>query len=137
MKKTLLFASMGMLAVVTGTLSMANAREYRTEAGKGVLSGHEKVHMQLASDSQNHDEHADRDEASGSRDPNKGPRPNNEADHGMLAIANTAGPGQPGHGWLFFSHPAADRAVVISPRGEYYFSQGEGLRLVATAQPRS
>lgn len=137
MNKTLLFALMGMLAAATSTLSMANAREYRTDPGVGGLSGYDKVHMQLAWDSRKHDEHADGDEASGNRDPNKDTRLGTGVDHGMQAVPTTAGPGQPGHGWSFFSHPAADRAVVISPQGEYYFSQGEGLRLVATAQPRS
>ncbi|MNR63645.1 hypothetical protein D3C85_1860240 [compost metagenome] len=55
----------------------------------------------------------------------------------MQAVPTTAGPGQPGDGWLYFSHPAGDRAVVIGPKGEYYFSDGKGLRLVAVTQPRS
>ena len=53
-------------------------------------------------------------------------------DHGMRAVPNAAGPGQPGDGWRYFSDPAAHRAVAISPQGEYYFSRGKGLDLVAT-----
>ena len=47
------------------------------------------------------------------------------------------GPGEPGYGWRYFSDPAAGRAVVISPQGEYFVSRGKGLTLVAVTQPRS
>lgn len=57
-------------------------------------------------------------------------------DTGMQAVPTDAGPGQPGYGWLYFSNPAARRAVVISPEGEYFFNQGHGLRLVTTTTPR-
>lgn len=137
MNKTLLFASMGMLAVATSTLSLADVREYRADPGMGVLSGYDKVHMQLAWDSRKRDEHAGRDEGSDNRKPTKGTRPDDGVDHGMQAVPTTAGPGQPGDGWLYFSHPAGNRAVVIGPKGEYYFSDGKGLRLVAVTQPRS
>jgi hypothetical protein len=53
------------------------------------------------------------------------------AGQGMLAVANDAGPQQSGHGWQYFSDPAARRAVVISPQGDYYYSRGKGLRRVA------
>lgn len=56
-------------------------------------------------------------------------------EHGMRVVSNAAAAGEPGHGWRYFSNPAAHRAVVISPNGEYFFSSGEGLRLVATTQP--
>ena len=55
-------------------------------------------------------------------------------DHGMQVVANDAGPGQPGHGWQYFSDANAQRAVVISPQGDYYLSQGRGLHWVAAAQ---
>ncbi|TXH63724.1 MAG: hypothetical protein E6Q81_05355 [Thermomonas sp.] len=54
-------------------------------------------------------------------------------DHAMQEIANTAQPGQSAHGWRYFSDPAAVRAVVISPLGDYYLSRGKGLRWVAGA----
>lgn len=49
----------------------------------------------------------------------------------MQTIANDAQTGQRGHGWQYFSDHKAQRAVVISPQGDYYFSQGKGLRWVA------
>lgn len=49
---------------------------------------------------------------------------------GMQAIAVSARPGEPGHGWQYFSDARKARAVVISPSGDYYLSQGEGLQLV-------
>ncbi len=58
-------------------------------------------------------------------------------DHGMQVVPTTAGPGQAGHGWQYFSDPAAHRAVVISPQGAYFLSRGKGMRLVALTQPRS
>lgn len=55
-------------------------------------------------------------------------------DHGMQVVANRAGAGELGYGWRYFSDPAAHRAVVISPQGEYYLSRGEGLQRVAATQ---
>ena len=40
----------------------------------------------------------------------------------------------PSQGWQYFSDPATLHAVVISPKGDYYFSRGKGLRWVAAAQ---
>ncbi len=58
-------------------------------------------------------------------------------DHGMQAVPTTAGAGQAGDGWRYFSDPRAHRAVVISPQGEYFLSRGKGLRLVAVTPPQS
>ena len=49
----------------------------------------------------------------------------------MHVVPNAAAPGEPGHGWQYFSDSEHSRAVVISPAGEYYFSRGKGLRRVA------
>lgn len=56
-------------------------------------------------------------------------------DHAMQVVPTSTRAGEPGHGWRYFTDPAARRAVVISPQGEYYFSRGKGLRLVAVTQP--
>ncbi|MEW6705564.1 MAG: hypothetical protein AB1430_12005 [Pseudomonadota bacterium] len=48
-----------------------------------------------------------------------------------VSIPIAAGVGEPGHGWQYFGEAEGSRAVVISPEGSYYFSQGTGLRLVA------
>lgn len=53
-------------------------------------------------------------------------------DYGMQVMTNLATPGATGHGWRHFSDSATRRAVVISPLGQYYFSQGQGLRWVAS-----
>ncbi|MDE2612480.1 MAG: hypothetical protein KGL78_03490 [Burkholderiales bacterium] len=53
---------------------------------------------------------------------------------GMQAVPNNATPQDRAHGWRYFSDPKAGRAVVISPQGDYYLSQGQGLRWVAGAQ---
>lgn len=58
-------------------------------------------------------------------------------DHGMQPVATAAGAGQAGDGWRYFSDPAAHRAVVISPQGDYFLSRGKGMRLVAVTQARS
>lgn len=52
-------------------------------------------------------------------------------DHGMQPVSNPAPADQRAHGWRYFSDPATDRAVVISPQGDYYLSLGQGLRWVA------
>lgn len=59
------------------------------------------------------------------------------ADGGMAAVANNAGPGQPGDGWQYFSDVVAGRAVVISPQGDYHLSQGKGLKLIVAQTARS
>lgn len=122
MNKTVLFAAIGMLAAATSTLSLATAREYRADLGDGILSGHGKQDIQLAWDSRK-------------REQPKRTRPYDGFDHGMQVVPTTAGPGQPGDRWRYFSDPAADRAVVISPLGVYFFSQGKGPRLVAVTEP--
>ena len=61
----------------------------------------------------------------------------NNHDEGMRAVTNNSGPGEPAQGWRYFSDPAACRALVISPQGDYYFSRGDGLRWVAKAQPET
>lgn len=58
-------------------------------------------------------------------------------DDGMQVVPTTAGPGEAGHGWQYFSDPAAHRAVVISPQGDYFLSRGKGMRRVAVTQPHS
>lgn len=48
----------------------------------------------------------------------------------MQAVAVGAMPGEPGHGWRYFTEVREGRAVVISPNGNYYYSDGAGLQLV-------
>jgi hypothetical protein len=52
-------------------------------------------------------------------------------DHGMQEVRHGALPETPGNGWRYFTDPAARRAVVISPQGDYYYSRGKGLQWVA------
>lgn len=58
-----------------------------------------------------------------------------QAAAGLQAIAVSPRPGEPGHGWQYFSDARKARAVVISPNGDYYYSRGEGLHLVFKAMP--
>lgn len=55
-------------------------------------------------------------------------------DHGMQPVIHDAAATVPGHGWRYFTDPAARRAVVISPQGDYYYSRGKGLRWIAAEQ---
>ena len=55
-------------------------------------------------------------------------------DHGMQAVAHSAVADAPGYGWRYFTDPAARRAVVISPQGDYYYSRGKGLSWIAAEQ---
>ena len=52
---------------------------------------------------------------------------------GMQRVLVSPAAGEPGHGWQYFSDARQARAVVISPRGDYYYSRGNGLRLVYKA----
>jgi hypothetical protein len=49
---------------------------------------------------------------------------------GMQVVAVAPAPGEPGHGWQYFSDSRKARAVVISPNGDYYYSRGHGMKLV-------
>lgn len=51
-------------------------------------------------------------------------------ERGMQAVPHDASPDEAAYGWQYFSDPGARRAVVISPRGDYYYSRGKGLRRV-------
>jgi len=73
-----------------------------------------------------------RDHAHGVRDGS-----GEKASRGMRVVPTSAGPGESGYGWRYFTDPWAHRAVVISPQGEYYYSRGKGLMLVAIAQAAS
>lgn len=55
-------------------------------------------------------------------------------DYTMQVVSHDAEPAAPGYGWRYFSDPAARRAVVISPQGDYYYSRGKGLHWVAAEQ---
>lgn len=61
-------------------------------------------------------------------------RPAAAFDQNMQAVPHSVDPAAVGHDWQYFSDPAARRAVVISPQGDYYYSRGKGLRWVAGAQ---
>jgi hypothetical protein len=50
-------------------------------------------------------------------------------DSKMQVVANGATRGEPGHGWQYFAEAGGARAVVISPRGDYFYSDGHGLML--------
>lgn len=51
----------------------------------------------------------------------------------LQAVGVAAKPGEPAHGWHYFSDARGSRAVVISPGGDYYYSHGKGLELVFKA----
>ena len=51
----------------------------------------------------------------------------------MQTVPTRVSAQEPGHGWQYFSDPATQHAVVISPQGDYYFSRGKGLQWVAAA----
>ena len=55
-------------------------------------------------------------------------------DQGMQVVPHGAAAGALGHGWRYFSDPAARHAVVISPQEDYYYSRGKGLHWVAAKQ---
>lgn len=54
-------------------------------------------------------------------------------DSGMQAVSIDTTSGQPGDGWRYFADARKGRAVVISPGGDYFYSQGKGLSLVFKA----
>ena len=67
-------------------------------------------------------------------DHRKESRGNRHTESGMQTVAVRAKVGEPGHGWQYFTDARAGRAVVISPGGDYYYSHGEGPKLVFKAR---
>jgi hypothetical protein len=63
----------------------------------------------------------------------KKPRGNHRVDSGMQVVSTRTKSGQPGYGWRYFADAREGRAVVISPGGDYFYSQGNGLALVYKA----
>ena len=128
MNSTPILASLALLTAVASTSSLASGHEQpgRDSAATSVLrNSHERA-----------DRHDDGDRAS-DRERSARTRHGDGFDSGMQAASTAAGPGEPGYAWRYFSDPAAGRAVVISPQGEYFVSRGKGLTLVAVTQPRS
>lgn len=110
MKSSLLLASIGTLAAVSGVSSLAHADESHRDSGAPLRADHR---------------------------PSEGTRESASGRSGMQPVPTTAGPGEPGHGWRYFSNPLAGSAVVISPQGEYFLSRGRGLRLIAVTRSGS
>lgn len=128
MKLLLLLTSIATLAAISGVSSPAHARESHRDGGARLRAVDRPSEGAQDSASDKSDVRAawrdDRhDRAHGARGLHDG-----GADSGMQVVPTTAGPGEPGHGWQYFSDPVAGSAVVISPQGEYFFSRGKGLR---------
>ena len=60
-------------------------------------------------------------------------------EHRNTAVGMQVSPLRPrratGSRWQYFSDPRRARAVVISPKGDDYYSRGHGLRLVYKSEP--
>lgn len=132
MKSTLVLATIGLLAAAASAtpLSGPHAGPVPGDRAHGAATS-----MPCASDELAH-RHGDRDHrrghAHGVHDRN-----GEKSNHDMQVVPTSAGPGESAYGWRYFTDPSAHRAVVISPQGEYYYSRGKGLRLVAVTQPAS
>lgn len=97
------------------TIVLASIALLAGSAGTAALaSGHERGH--------DRDHERVRAEAGSAR-----------AERGMHAVSNQAQAGDPSYGWRYFADPAARRAVVISPQGDYYYSRGKGLYWITRA----
>ena len=66
-------------------------------------------------------------------DPRKEAGDSHRIDSGMQAVSIDTTIGQPGYGWRYFVDARKGRAVVISPKGAYFYSHGNGLTLVFKA----
>jgi len=149
MKPTLVLASITLLAAGAGHAAPTGDRASRTDCGATAqatphashagpvhdgVRGHPREAMHgpgALRDEQRAAQHEGREHRRGRRG-DAGPACQADSyEHGMHAVSHSAAAGEPGHGWRYFSNPAARRAVVISPNGEYYFSGGDGLRPVA------
>lgn len=137
MKSHLLLASIAALAALGGASSLAHADETRRDSGARLQAADRPSEGVQGSASDRSDGRAARRDDRHDRAYTARMRHDGGVDRGMQVVPTTAGPGEPGDGWRYFSNSAAGRAVVISPQGEYFLSRGRGLRLVAVTQPSS
>jgi hypothetical protein len=71
--------------------------------------------------------------ASHADDPRKKAGGSHRIDSDMQAVSTDTTIGQPGYGWRYFVDARKGRAVVISPKGDYFYNHGTGLTLVFKA----
>jgi hypothetical protein len=112
MKSSALFASVVLL--VASTAVMASERDHDKDHDRERSSRPSSTQMYTAPVSRT--------------TPALQPSPALHTGTAMRPVFNQAGPGDQAHGWRYYSDPAALRAVVISPQGDYYLNSGEGLR---------
>lgn len=126
MKSPVLLASIGLLAALGGLGAPAHAGDAHRD--RDARPRRVEAAGQGEADALGRGDRHDQDGVAG--------RANSDgAVSGMRPVVVTAGPGEPGHGWRYFSDPVAGIALVISPQGEHFFSRGDGLRLIAVSQP--
>lgn len=117
MKSTVLFASIAL--VVASAAVMASDRDHDED--------HDRERRSRASSTPATTAPASR------TTPALQPAPALHSGTAMRPVFNRAGSGDQAHGWRYYSDPAAVRAVVISPQGDYYLNSGEGLRKMTRA----
>jgi hypothetical protein len=136
MSSTFLLPAIGMLAIAAVTASTASL----AYAGQGSVDDlampqalHPTGHALSAVNTGWASRDTDRHNGRGRDHEHDGPM-HPATQRGMQAVPTSAGPGEPAHGWRYYTDAPAGHAVVISPQGEYFLSRGEGLRLVAVTQ---
>lgn len=128
------------LAAVASAPALADERAHRREGAQPLAAQQDGQGHQRRADHRHESRHESRHEH---RDEHARKHPHKHA-HGHAAahgdaagaaeldvVDNAAAAGERAYGWRYFSDPTAQRAVVISPEGDYYYSQGKGLRWVA------
>lgn len=124
------------LAAVASAPALADERAHRREGAQPLAAQQDGQGHQRRADHRHESRHEHRDEHA-RKHPHKHAH-GHAAAHGDAAgaaeldvVDNAAAAGERAYGWRYFSDPTAQRAVVISPEGDYYYSQGKGLRWVA------
>lgn len=129
MQHRLKIAAIATLAALATTPALAGDHEHRREQRGEHAQRHEQRddRRDECAEDRRHD-HDGRHHGKRSAHKHAG----NAAAALMQTVANAAGPADQAFGWQYFADPAARRAVVISPEGDYYLSRGKGLRWVVS-----
>lgn len=139
MKSTLMAAALGLLAAAAGASSPDDAQATRAGDGRAAQAPRDAAPGTPATAACTGGKHADRraNRSDGRDHRHEDERAAHErrrdrSGPDMRVVPTSASAGEAGHGWRYFVDPAARRAVVVSPQGDYYYSRGKGLRPVAT-----
>ena len=128
MTSTFLLTSIALVTALMGSAALART-DQAPAAELHVARDGCRVDMQHARTNHDHARN-DRDERCLQRERQASGRHRVQASPVLQVVPNRSLPDQEAYGWKYYSDPRAAHAVIISPVGEYFLSQGDGPRQI-------